>query len=71
MTLTADELLQIVLSISAAAILFSWTIASRLRQTLARIELKHGPESLLWTKKSRRFARTPWWSEMDSNQRNL
>jgi diguanylate cyclase (GGDEF)-like protein len=41
MTLTTDELLQIVLSISAAAILFSWTIASRLRQTLARIELKH------------------------------
>jgi diguanylate cyclase (GGDEF)-like protein len=41
MTLTADELLQIVLSISAVAILFSWTIASRLRQTLARMELKH------------------------------
>jgi two-component system, cell cycle response regulator len=33
--------LQIIFSISAAAILFSWIIASRIRQTLTRIELKH------------------------------
>jgi diguanylate cyclase (GGDEF)-like protein len=41
MTLSAGELWQIILSISAAAILFSWIIASRIRQTLTRIELKH------------------------------
>jgi diguanylate cyclase (GGDEF)-like protein len=41
MTLSAGELLQIIFSISAAAILFSWIIASRIRQTLTRIELKH------------------------------
>jgi diguanylate cyclase (GGDEF)-like protein len=39
--LSAGELWQIILSISAAAILFSWIIASRIRQTLTRIELKH------------------------------
>jgi diguanylate cyclase (GGDEF)-like protein len=40
-TLAAGELLQIIFSISAAAILFSWIIASRIRQTLTRMELKH------------------------------
>ena len=40
-TLAAGELWQIIFSISAAAILFSWIIASRMRQTLTRIELKH------------------------------
>jgi diguanylate cyclase (GGDEF)-like protein len=40
-SLAAGELLQIIFSISAAAILFSCIIASRVRQTLTRIELKH------------------------------
>jgi diguanylate cyclase (GGDEF)-like protein len=42
MTLTAGELWQIILSISAApTVLIGWIIAVRIRQTLARIELKH------------------------------
>jgi diguanylate cyclase (GGDEF)-like protein len=42
MTLTAGELWQIIFSISAApAVLISWIIAVRIRQTLTRIELKH------------------------------
>jgi len=39
--LAAGELLQIIFSILATAVLFSWIIASRIRQTLARIEVKH------------------------------
>jgi predicted signal transduction protein with EAL and GGDEF domain len=45
MTLTTGELWQIIFSISAAAILFSWIAASRTKRALARIELKH--EALL------------------------
>jgi diguanylate cyclase (GGDEF)-like protein len=42
MTLTAGELWQIILSISAApAVLIGWITAIRIRQTLTRIELKH------------------------------
>jgi diguanylate cyclase len=42
MTLSAGELWQIILSISAApAVLVGWIIAVRIRQTLTRIELKH------------------------------
>jgi diguanylate cyclase (GGDEF)-like protein len=42
MTLSAGELWQIILSISAApTVLVGWIIAVRIRQTLARIELKH------------------------------
>jgi diguanylate cyclase (GGDEF)-like protein len=42
MTLTAGELWQIILSISAApTVLIGWVIAVRIRQTLTRIELKH------------------------------
>ena len=42
MTLTAGELWQIILSISAApTVLIGWITAIRIRQTLARIELKH------------------------------
>ena len=42
MTLTAGELWQIILSISAApTVLIGWIIAIRIRQTLTRIELKH------------------------------
>lgn len=42
MTLTADELWQIIFSISAApTVLIGLIIAIRIRQTLARIELKH------------------------------
>ena len=42
MTLTAGELWQIILSISAAPTVFiGWIIAIRVRQTLTRIELKH------------------------------
>lgn len=42
MTLTAGELWQIILSISAApTVLIGWIIAVRIRQTLARIELMH------------------------------
>ena len=41
-TLSAGELWQIILSISAApTVLVGWIIAVRIRQTLARIELKH------------------------------
>ena len=42
MTLSAGELWQIILSISAApTVLVGWIIAVRIRQTLTRIELKH------------------------------
>jgi predicted signal transduction protein with EAL and GGDEF domain len=42
MTLSAGELWQIILSISAApTVLIGWIIAVRIRQTLTRIELKH------------------------------
>ena len=42
MTLTAGELWQIILSISAApTVLIGWIIAIRIRQTLTRIELMH------------------------------
>ena len=42
MTLTAGELWQFVLSISAApTVLIGWITAIRIRQTLARMELKH------------------------------